>query len=195
MCMSATPRTMSIADYLVLDEESDEKFELLSGVVVAMSGAAPRDNAICVNTSALLRAALADSPCVVLDQGQRVHIESTGSYLYPDVTVACEPRFTDERPPSLRNPRLVVEVLSPSTRDHDMGAKLGHYRSLPGLQEVLMVEPDRRFASHYQRLESGQWLITDVTEGAVELPSLSVSLPMDELYAKVDALPASAASE
>lgn len=185
---------MSIADYLALDEGSEEKFELLSGVVVAMSGAAPRHNLLCANTIALLRTALSEFPFLVFDRGQRVHIEATGSYVYPDVSVACEPRFTDEQPPSLVNPRLLVEVLSPSTRDHDVGAKLGHYRSLPGLQEVLLVEPDRRFASHYQRLESGQWLITDLTEGSVELPFLSIALPMDELYAKIESLPTSGSS-
>lgn len=182
---------MSVEEYLALDAASEEKYEFLSGVAVAMSGAAPRHNLIAANIIGSLGRLLAKSPCIVFDQGQRVQVAATGSYVYPDVSVACAPHFTGERPRSLTNPRLLVEILSESTRTHDLGAKFGHYRRMAEVPELLFVEPDEHFVSHYRRLETGQWLITDFTEGDIALVSLELALPMLEVYAKADSLPLS----
>jgi Uma2 family endonuclease len=184
-------RTMSVEEYLALEATSDVKHEFLGGIVVAMAGASPRHNVIAMNVGAILTRVLASTPCRVLSSDQRVRIDETGAYVYPDVSVVCDsPRFTDERPRSLTNPRLVVEVLSASTENHDRGGKLAHYRRLASIREVVLVEPNVRRLEHYRRLENDQWLLTDVTDGAVRLESVPGELPLDEIYAKTDDLPA-----
>ena len=179
-----------VDEYLALDEASDLRHEYLNGIVLAMAGASPRHNVVTANALAALHRALRATPCTVFDSGQRVRILDTGGYVYPDAVVTCEsPRFTDERPRSLENPLFVVEVLSKSTRDRDEGAKLGHYRRLPSVREVLLIDANERRVGHYRRLETGQWLLTDVTEGAVELPCIESTLELDALYAKTEELP------
>ena len=183
-------RLTSVEEYLALEAASDIKHEYLGGIVVAMAGASPRHNLIATNVAIALGRLLATTPCRVFNSDQRVRIEDTGAYVYPDVTVVCEtPRFTDERPRSLTNPILVVEVLSPSTADHDRGGKLAHYRRLASVRDVLLVEPNEQRIEHYRRLEGGQWLITDVTEGAIRLESANGELLLAEVYAKTSDLP------
>jgi hypothetical protein len=57
------------------------------------------------------------------------------------------------------------------------------------VEQYLALDANERRVSHYGRLETGQWTITDVTEGAVELPCIEASLELDALYAKTDELP------
>ncbi len=181
---------LDVDEYLRLDEASEGRHEYLNGIVVAMAGASPRHNLVVTNVAALLRDRLASTPCVVLGSDQRVRVATTRSYVYPDVTVVCaEARFTEERPASLENPRLVVEVLSPSTEEHDRGVKLAHYRRVPSIAEIVLIETNARRAEVYRRLEDGRWLILDVEADGVELASIDAVLPFDEVYAKVAALP------
>ncbi len=178
-------------EYLALEEASDRKNEFLNGVVVAMAGASPRHNLLVMNLGRLLGEALRSTPCLVLSSDQRVHIRDTMSYVYPDLTVVCgEALFLDDRPRSLTNPQILIEVMSPSTEDHDRGTKLAHYRRLPSVREVLLVSVNEQRVEHYQKLESGQWLLSDVANGgAIALKDLTRKLSLADLYAKIESLP------
>ncbi|MBX3245940.1 MAG: Uma2 family endonuclease [Myxococcales bacterium] len=192
--MAEPAMRISAEAYLAEEAIAGRRHEFLNGAIIAMAGASARHNLIAANVMRALGNALAAGPCRVLGSDQRVRIGLSDAYLYPDVTVVCaSPRFADDRPASLLNPSLVVEVLSPSTVDHDRGAKLAHYRRLPSLGEILLIEPNERRLEVYRRLASGQWLITDVLDGAVELESVGASLSLDEVYAKTVGLPLDAA--
>jgi Uma2 family endonuclease len=142
-----------------------------------MSGASAEHNFIAANVLRALGGLLDARPCVALGSDQRIHVEATGLYTYPDVTVVCDPpRFHAADPLSLTNPVLLVEVLSSTSEDYDRGAKFSHYRTIPSLREVLLIAQEERRIDHYARLETGQWLLTELREGAVELPCLGVSL-------------------
>jgi Uma2 family endonuclease len=57
-------------------------------------------------------------------------------FAYPDVSVICgRQQFLDSRQDSFADATLVVEVLSPSTRNYDRGEKFLFYRSLPSFSE------------------------------------------------------------
>jgi Uma2 family endonuclease len=188
--MADPARRASVEEYLAVDAGGDVKHEYLGGEIVAMAGASPRHNLIASNLTGLLRSALERSPCRVLGSDQRVSAEATGAFVYPDLSVVCsEPRFGAQRPASLLNPVLIVEVLSRSTEDHDRGAKLAHYRRMESVREVVLVEPNERRVEIYRRLDDGRWLITDVVAGAVSLESVEAELPLDEVYAKTEGLP------
>ena len=174
-----------------MDAEAEGKLELLNGVVVAMAGASPRHNLIVTNLAANLHAALRDGPCMVMSQDQRVHVEATRSYVYPDVVVVCDqPRFdSSAKPASLLNPTAIVEVLSESTLDHDLGAKLGHYRQIPSVAEVLFVHSETRATTLVTRQDDGSWKLVDRgPDGEVELAG--VTLPLGVIYERTEDLPA-----
>jgi Uma2 family endonuclease len=107
------------------------------------------------------------------------------NYFYPDIVIVCGDLRKDKRG-NLLNPLVVIEVLSPSTQDYDLGAKLKAYLALPGLQEYLVIHQDKVQVTHYWRDEAG-WRVEVVSElaGAVSLPSLGLSLPLGEAYKRV----------
>jgi len=179
-----------LEDYLALDAESDRRHEYLNGVVITMAGASPRHNVVVPNLVHLLKAALAGGPCLLFDAGQRVRNDVTSSYVYPDVVVTCEaPAFTDERPRSLTNPLLIVEVLSKRTRGNDEGAKLSHYRRMPSVREILLVDSQASRAALYRRLEDAEWHLKDFVAGSIALSSVDATLPFEAIYDGVDRLP------
>lgn len=183
------PAPVTEEEYIERERRSETKHELIHGVIVAMAGASPRHNAIAANVIAALGVALRGGPCRVLTSDQRVHVDETGLYTYPDVTVVCDkPRFHPKFRDTLMNPKAIVEVLSDSTEAYDREAKFAHYRKLPSLTEYLLVAQSGKQVEHYHRLETGQWLFTEYKgDGArVPLPALGVELPLAEIYEGVE---------
>src|SRR5262245_13134541 len=126
--------------YVVLEKDSGTKHEFLGGQVWAMSGGSPEHAAVGAKVTTLLSNALRDKPCRTYSSDLRVRVKATGLATYPDVTVVCGPIELDPEDPNehtVINPRLLVEVLSPSTEDYDRGEKLGHYKQIPSLAEVV----------------------------------------------------------
>ncbi len=188
--MEGAAKRISVEAYLEMDAEAGGKIELLDGIPVAMAGASPRHNQIVQNIARALGNGLQDSSCRVWTQDQRVRVEATDSYTYPDLVVVCdEARFdTTARPASLLNPSAVIEVLSESTLDHDFGAKLGHYRQIPSLTEVLFVHTETRATTRVTRQDDGSWNLLDSgPDGTVEVAG--VTLPLAVVYDRTDDLP------
>jgi Uma2 family endonuclease len=178
-------------EYIARERLADTKHELIHSQVVAMAGGSPRHNAIAGNVAGSLGNRLQKRRCLVFPGAQRVHVEATGLYTYPDVSVACDGlRFHAKHQDTLLNPCVVVEVLSDSTEAYDRGAKFAHYRTIPSLQEYVLVSQHEHEVEHYRRLDSGQWVLT-AYQGAsalVALPALGCELPLAEGYDKLDLL-------
>src|SRR5262249_49459969 len=87
---------------------------------------------------------------------------------------------------TLVNPRVIVEVLSPSTERHDRGWKFRNYQLIPSFQEYVLVAQDEPRIERFVRQEAG-WLMTDVTglERAVGIWSVDLELPLAEIYEEV----------
>ncbi|MEX1364784.1 MAG: Uma2 family endonuclease [Nannocystaceae bacterium] len=176
--------------YLERERLSETKHELVHGVITARAGATPLHNAIVMNVGVALRNRLRGR-CLVLPSDQRVHVEATRMYTYPDLTVVCDaPRFHPKDADTLLNPRVLVEVLSSSTEAYDRGAKFAHYQSIGSLEEYVLVTQAAKRVEHYRRLPTGQWLLT-VSEGndaMLELPALGCEIPVSEIYEDTDLL-------
>ncbi|MDC3960256.1 Uma2 family endonuclease [Polyangium jinanense] len=176
-------------EYIELERKSLDKHEFCRGVITAMAGASARHNALCANMIVSLGVALRGGPCAVLTSDQRVYVEATGLYTYPDVVVVCgAPQFHPKYRENLLNPRVIVEVLSPTTARHDQTSKFAHYRMIPSLDEYVLVYQDERRIEHYRKLPTGQWLLTECTgdEGSVELPALGCTIRLADVYEGVD---------
>jgi Uma2 family endonuclease len=115
----------------------------------------------------------------------RVRVDATGLYTYPDIAIVCDdPRFEDEVLDTLLNPRVLVEVLSDSTEKYDRGAKFGHYRQIPSLQEFVLVAQDQPLVERYVRQGDGSWLLTVFSDpsGEFAFASIPVRVPLAEIY-------------
>lgn len=174
--------------YLALEREAPYKSEYFAGEMFAMSGASRRHNLISLNIGAELRAQLRHRSCEVYTSDMRVKVSPTGLYTYPDVVVVCgEPTFENTARDTLLNPTLLVEVLSPSTEDYDRGRKLEHYRTIPSLQEYLLVSQERAHIVHYVRHADVSWLLSDTfgLDATLALRAIGCEIALSEIYAKV----------
>jgi Uma2 family endonuclease len=190
----ATKKTYSLEEYFALETALVEtKHEFFNGEIFAMAGAHPNHNTLCVNLIGELRDAIKRSkkPCRVFNSDQRVRAEQPSAsrigYFYPDVSVVCgKPEFSNDNPPTLLNPTLIIEVLSDSTREYDFGKKLDYYRAIESVQEIVFVNFDKVGASRFHR-QNDAWILRDVLglEQMLTLESLEISIPLTELYRDV----------
>src|SRR3954451_20629343 len=106
------------AEYLALEASSNVKHEFLGGQIYAMAGGTPEHAALAAAVIGLLFPQLRDHGCRAYDPGLRVRTRS-GLATYPDVTVICGPTERAEADPqAVRNPPLIIEVLSRSTEEY-----------------------------------------------------------------------------
>lgn len=170
-------KLMTVDEFLTWDDGTDTRYELADGVIQAMAPPAGAHRTIVANLAALIHAALrARRPCrPEVEAGLRI---SDYVMWQADIAVTCQPAARE-----IVDPLLVVEVLSPSTRSHDLGHKLNDYKTLPSVQEIWMVDSERRWLQLW-RLEGERWLGQDlVRSSTVESSVLGVTVELDEIYA------------
>lgn len=187
-CVAATtyPTPFTEDEYLALEGVAQIKHEFFAGFIVAMAGAEPEHNRVAQNARVELDLALRDGPCFVVGSDQRVLVEASREYFYPDAVVTCvDPIYVEPKPRSLTNPTMIFEVLSPSTESHDRGAKWVAYRTIPTLTDYVLISSARRELEHYQRDADGAWRSVTIRDGACQL-SNGIVLELASIYRRVD---------
>ena len=188
MSTAVAPRRTTVEEYLTLDAEADEvRYEYLDGRVWALAGATPPHNLVKDNVRTELHTRIRPRECRSFTSDQRVKL-ADGRYVYPDVVVVCgPPEYTDESPPSLVNPELLVEVTSESTSDRDHEDKLDAYLQLDSLQEYWIASPSRVLLTQYVR-RGDEWIVRLVRGrgSTVHSDALEVDVPTESMYALVE---------
>lgn len=189
MTTAAAKKHYTIAEYLELERTSrDVKHEYYNGEIFAMAGASDPHNRVVGNLITRLNNHLEKEPCVVYPSDMMVVCPS-GLRTYPDVAVVCDqPQFEEDDNRTLLNPLLIFEVLSPSTEAYDRGKKFEHYRQIPSLQDYFLVAQDRASVVHLSRGEGEDWIFRSVLglETALKISTLGCTLPLSEVYLKVE---------
>ncbi len=184
--MSAIPkRKMTAAEYLAIERDAPFKSEFFAGEMFAMSGASPAHNILKDNLIGLLAGALRGSGCRTMSSDQHIRVDATGLYTYPDILILCGPgEYAADDPYTLLNPKVVIEVLSDSTRGYDRGAKARQYKRLPSLTEYVLVEQDEPVVDRYVRQADGSWVETTVEGLAATFAFATVTarVALAELY-------------
>jgi Uma2 family endonuclease len=138
---------MTVGEFLRWDDGTDTRYELVDGEVVAMNPPqAPHARLAAVLGFALERRL--PRGCGVYAGGGAVLPGDDHNYRVPDLAVSC----VASKEHWVEEPRLVVEILSKSTQKHDMTGKLAFYRSLPTIEEILLVRFDQRWCELWQRV-------------------------------------------
>lgn len=181
MLQRENPAPIDVAAYLAAERDSTVRHEYVGGQLYAMAGASDRHNRIALRLAALLDAHVGDGPCQVFMSDMKVRVAADVFY-YPDVVVACDPPGGD---PYIRSePRLVVEILSPSTERIDRQEKRLSYAGVSSLVEYLLIDPNRCLVEVQRRDQEGGWSLTTFTQldDVVELASVGVGLRISDLY-------------
>lgn len=114
-----------------------------------------------------------DLPCTGYPDGMAVQIDEDTVY-EPDALVRCGPDLPDEQV-KLRDPIIVVEVVSRSTRAVDTGQKLFDYFRLPSTRHYLVVLAEQQTIFHHERRPDGEIatrLIRDGGSVALDPPGM-----------------------
>ncbi len=186
---------MTEGQYLALDEATDGNYEFYEGYVVMLSapssayddhaiidlaGGSVAHSALCARLASLIDQALRDGPCLVHTSDVKVKMTSPRHYFHPDVSVACG----NESGQILTNPVVVIEVLSPATEKRDRSSKLESYKTLPSVQEYMLVGSTSKMIEIYRR--ENDWRPYHCREGDhIELESIGVSFSYDEVYRRI----------
>ena len=188
--MSALPiHKMTIEEYIEFDKNSMERYEYFAGEVFAMAGGSPEHGRIGGSIFARLFMKLLGSKCEAFTSEIRIKVPAALPYRYPDVSVVCgEPVFEAQLGVKLLlNPLVLIEVLSPSTAEYDLGKKFTEYKSIASFREYLAVSQTRPHVIQYVRRADGFWVRHDIEgiESEVALDSLNLALPLSEIYERV----------
>ena len=179
---------LSLDDFLAWEDQQVERHEFYRGEVFLMVGARRIHACVVMNLARALGNALAGTPCRVFSESAK--LSPTGdTILYPDLFVTCDP--ADLRTEVIfRAPKLVIEVLSPSTQAHDRSAKFALYRGMPSLLEYGLVDPDTRRVEVFRIGRDGLWVLHDMSDdNALALASVDVRIAMDAVFDGVDPAP------
>ena len=177
---------LTVEEYLELDRNSpDVRYEYINGRVIMMAGRSPQHSLIAANVTRILGQLLRDSSCCVFNSDVKINLPTVSSYVYADVAISCDQSdFTD--PEYIYHPRVIIEVLSPSTEILDRGEKFECYRECSSIQEYVMVNTSRRAVEVCRREKNNFWSFQTLKPGAtVELTSLGIHFSVSDVYEKV----------
>jgi len=142
-------------EYFALEASSKELHEHFDGEVFAMAGGTKSHNLITENFTLALRGSLCGNGCQVFMEDVRLAVQDDFHYTYPDVVVTCDP--ADRRDAYLiRQPVLIVEVLSPSTADYDRSRKFTQHQKIVSLRHYLLVSQTAWVLEWFRRDDAGQ---------------------------------------
>ena len=177
---------MSASDFLEWDTTQERRSELVGGEIFAEAGAEDRHVTVCGNLYIALRQHLQGTACRTYMADMKLLVAASESVFYPDVMVTCSAPDHGNKLIK-REPKLLIEVLSPSTAAFDQGAKFAHYRRLESLQEYVLVDIDARQTNVHRKGVDGLWVLHPFEPGdAVVLASVALKVSAEQLFAEVD---------
>lgn len=179
---------VSRSEYIQAEEVAQIRHEYLAGRVYAMAGASDNHSAICVRLIALLDQRLYGTSCAPRNNDLRIRIEEMDTDLYPDALIFCGlPEFENEKKLVLLNPKVIFEILSPSTEKFDQGEKFDLYAKLPSLTDYVVIAQDRVRVRHFRR-QGATWNLNTLIsrEDYLSFPKIPLQIQMGELYRDLD---------
>lgn len=180
-------------EYLDFERKGDSRHEFLDGEVYAMAGESLSHSRICINLAREVGNKLKGKSCEVLSPNMKVWTSTTSLFAYPDLTIVCgEPQFHDKEKDVLTNPKVIFEVLSPSTADYDRAKKFLRYRmGNETLTDYILVSQDYCFVEHFRKQSDGNWIYQSLSEisDTLRIETVDCELSLQEIYDCVELKP------
>ena len=174
-------------EYLSFEKDALEKHEYFKGEIFAMAGA--RHNIIFSNVFIGLGILLKGRPCRPYGSDLRIHIPENTLYTYPDISIICGKILPSKLDPDTAvQPVVLIEILSPSTKNYDLGAKFNLYREIPTLKEFIAIDSEAIRIEVYRINNKGHWELEDYRsiENTLVIPVVGVNLPLKDIYEQTE---------
>ena len=163
---------MGVEEFIRWQSTDDLSYELIDGVARAMAPPSARHGRIQLNVGAALHARLRP-PCAAYVEYGIVPPGENSTYFQADLAVVGP------------NPRVLIEVVSPTSIERDRGLKADAYRRIDSCDCILLIFSDRRRVERWTR-DGERWLVQDHIGGAVPIAAIELNLELDEIYAGTD---------
>ena len=176
------PLFMSWDDYLAFEEQSPHRHEYVNGAVYAMSGASLAHNQIAQELVVAFRSHLRGGPCrpFFLEAKLEMRAGSDRIMYYPDVMVSCRPE--DRTGQVVRNPKLVVEILSKSTQHIDRREKTMTYQRVDSIEEYVLIAQNQPRVIVHRRAEDWRPVLYSAMDASVEFRSIGLRMSLEQIY-------------
>ena len=175
-------KPITLEEFFRWDDGTETHYELIGGFPVAMAPPAEVHRVLAVRLVTRIDGALsARRPCNAQVEAGVIRPDRADTYFEADIAASCAPIEIGRQ--AIRDPFLIVEILSPSTERHDRRVKLPAYRQMETVQEILLVASDERYAELHRR--AGKQWITEILRGneaRISLISVSVEIAIADLY-------------
>jgi Uma2 family endonuclease len=186
----STRRHMTVDQYLAFEQRSPARHEYLAGEVFAMTGASAQHVAITTRLFGAIVAHLRGSPWQAFMSSERVRVRThmRDYFYYPDLLVISDGDRAEagsggsQRMPFVRSPRLIAEVIAPSTENIDRREKAMMYRELTSLEEYVLVAQEECEVTIFRRRHSWRPIVCNALSELAELRSIGLSLPLVQIY-------------
>jgi Uma2 family endonuclease len=178
-------------EYLEQERKAENKSEFYKGEIFAMAGATKEHNKIVASLIFQIGLHIQGKNCSFFPSDLRLHNYENGLYTYPDVTIVCgEEKYLDDNFDTLINPTVLIEVLSPATENYDRGTKFKLYRSIPSLQNYVVVSSTEYAAEVYTR-NNDTWVLTTAKnkEGTLFISAIDYNMRLEDIYAQIKEFP------
>jgi len=174
-------KLLTVEEYLAFEETSPIRHEYIAGALYAMSGASLPHNRIAMNLATALHLHLRGTQYkpYMLDAKLRLQAARETIFYYPDIAVTCA---QEDGETYLEQPRLIIEVLSPSTEKIDRREKALHYRHIDTVDEYVLIAQKTPRIEIQRRAENWQPTIITALDASAEFRSVGLSLPLLQIY-------------
>jgi Uma2 family endonuclease len=184
---SLASKRMTVSEYFAHERTALNKSEFYDGEIFAMAGASVPHNSIKENLSGEFHARLKGSSCQSFSSDQRVLVDRTGLYTYPDLVIVCgELQFDPLNEDTITNPQVIFEVLSDSTERYDRTTKFRMYQQIPSLQEYILVSQHEPVCERFVRQADGTWALRAFVgrEATLELVTVDAQVKLADIFAR-----------
>jgi Uma2 family endonuclease len=173
-------------EYLRWEEQQAVKYEYIHGEPYAMVGGTIFHNDIAINLTTALKSHLRGKGCKVQMVEVKLGVSQKGPFFYPDIMVTCDQRDKKESK-IIYHPRVIIEVLSPSTEAFDRGDKFKFYRQIDTLKEYVLIDSKKVNIDCFRVNEKGVWELYSYQENdEFLLKAIDFSCPISVIYEDID---------
>lgn len=176
---------LSLEEFLEREASAKERHEFHDGLVTMMVASSPEHSMIAARVIRELSNLAKGSSRNVFNCNLAVWIAASKSHLYPDMSLTCgKAQANGLIRTQITNPKLIVEVLSPSTRDYDLSGKFSLYQAIPTLEEYLAFETDKPELYYWSKGPGAKWTRKKIAglNAAVQIRALGKPLALSEIY-------------
>jgi Uma2 family endonuclease len=189
MQIKTQKKSYTTAEYLQLEATSEFKNEYWDGEIIPMAGGTTNHNEIAGNFYANFKFKMRGKNYKIYMGDVKLWIQRYRIYTYPDVMVIYgEPIYEGIGTTTVTNPLMIVEVLSKSTENHDRTNKFRFYRSIPTLQEYIMISQYEFLVEQFNKNDQGQWVLTEYesADAVLSLKLVDFQISFEDIYEGVD---------